>query len=194
MERSTRPRMAALAVATLALLVLLPACQRTSDKDQQIADLQSQVSDLQSQVSDLQTELDLANGQLKTANSTIADLQNQLKDAQTQLGKSQEELSKTQAQLAQVGDVVLKDGTYVGPVLGAKPQPQRVIVFDAAGLYRVSLVAKDVTITSGGKSLSLKDFSKLLSSTDPNDVQLANGNYQVIVKNGLITSIKKSKK
>ena len=53
--------------------------------------------------------------------------------------------------------------------------------------------SSDVTITSGGKTLSLKEFGKLLSSTDPNDVKLANGNYQVVVKDGKVTSIKKSK-
>ena len=97
-----------------------------------------------------------------------------------------------QAQLAKVGEVVLEDGTYVGQVLGAKASPYRVIIFDAGGLYRVAQVSKEPTITAGGDELTLSQFGKLLSSTDPDDAKLANGNYQVIVRNGLVTSIRKS--
>ena len=50
-----------------------------------------------------------------------------------------------------------------------------------------------MTITAGGDSLTLSRSGKLLASTDPDDAQLANGNYQVIVKKNLVTSIRESK-
>jgi hypothetical protein len=34
--------------------------------------------------------------------------------------------------------------------------------------------------------------ARLLASTDPQDAELANGNYQVIVQNGVVTLIRKS--
>jgi hypothetical protein len=57
----------------------------------------------------------------------------------------------------------------------------------------VAQVATDATITAGGSDLTLSQFGKLLSSTDPDDAKLANGDYQVIVKGSLVTSIRKSK-
>ncbi|MGH2637139.1 MAG: hypothetical protein ACRDHU_13480 [Actinomycetota bacterium] len=77
---------------------------------------------------------------------------------------------------------------------GAKTNPNDVIVFDAGGLFRAAQVASDGTITAGGDDDTLSRFGKLLSSTDPGDAKLANGNDKVIVKNGLVTSIRKSKK
>jgi len=194
MRRVTGPRMKVLAVSVLALALVLTACTRKSETEQQVADLQKQVSDLQ-------TELDQTKSALDASQSANADLQKQLSDTQAELADTKDKLASTQtqledaqAQLAQVGELKLADGTYVGPVLGAKASPTRVIVFNAAGLYRVAQVAKDVTITAGGSDYTLAQFGKLLSSTDPNDAKLANGNYQVIVKKGLVTSIRKSKK
>ncbi len=66
------------------------------------------------------------------------------------------------------------------------------ILFDAAGLWRVAQVADDATITSGGKDLTLAKLGKLLQSTDPDDIKLVNGNYKVKVKGGVATSIRKS--
>lgn len=187
-------RMKVLAALALVLALLLAACDRTSESDQQIADLEQQVSDLQTQLDQTQSELD-------DAESANADLEQQLADTQSELSDSQEELSATQAelldaqaQLAKVGELKLADGTYVGQVLGAKASPYRVIVFNAAGLFRVAQVSSDATITAGGSDLTLSQFGKLLSSTSPDDAKLANGNYQVIVKKGLATSIRKSSK
>jgi hypothetical protein len=159
------------------------------------------VTDLEQQVSTLEGELEQTRSALDEAEAENAELQQQLTGTQDELASTEEELGSTQAelldaqaQLARVGEVVLTDGTYIGPVLGAKASPYRVIVFNAAGLFRVGQVAADATITSGGSSLSLSQLGRLLSSTDPDDVELANGNYQVIVRNGIVTSIRKSQR
>jgi len=191
-----------LVVASALVLTLgLAACDRTSESDQQIADLEQQVADLEAELEQSQSALDESQSANAELEQQVADLQTQLADTQDQLASTQEELGTTHAelldaqlQLAKVGEVVLADGTYVGQVLGAKASPYRVIVFNAAGLFRVAQVASDVTVTAGGSDYTLSQFGKLLSSTNPDDVKLANGNYQVIVKKGLVTSIRKSKK
>jgi multidrug efflux pump subunit AcrA (membrane-fusion protein) len=179
--------------------LVLAGCDRSSDTDDQVAELEQQVSDLESQLEQTQDALE-------ESQETNADLQQELTETQTDLADTQDRLASTQedlsaaeaelldaqAQLAAVGEVVLEDGTYVGPVLGAKSSPSRIIVFNAGGLFRVSAVSQDPTITAGGDEFTLSQFGKLLASTDPDDANLANGNYKVIVKNGLVTSIRKS--
>ena len=159
------------------------------------------MSSLEAELEQAQTALDEAESANADLEQQVADIQADLADTQAELSSTQDELGSTQAelldaqaQLAKVGEVVLADGTYVGQVLGAKASPYRVIVFNAAGLFRVAQVASDVTITAGGSSFTLSQFGKLLSSTDSDDAKLANGNYQVIVKGSLVTSIRKSKK
>ena len=49
-----------------------------------------------------------------------------------------------------------------------------------------------MNITVGGQSLTLAEFSSLLQSTDPADVELANGTYSVRVANGLVRGISKA--
>lgn len=181
-----------LAAPALVLALVLSACDDTSDTDQQIAELEQQVSDLESQLEQTQSALDAAESANADLEQQVADAQSELSGTQEQLASTQAELADAQAQLASVGELVLEDGTYVGPVLGAKDNPTRVIVFDAGGLFRVAQVADDVTITAGGDDFTLAQFGRLLSSTDPDDVNLANGNYQVIVRDGLVTSIRKS--
>jgi hypothetical protein len=189
-----------LAAPALVLALVLAACDDSSETDQQIADLEQQVSDLESQLEQTQSALDDAESanadleqQLADAQSALADTQAQMASTQEELGTTQAQLADAEAQLASVGELVLEDGTYVGPVLGAKDNPYRAIIFDAAGLFRVAQVADDATITAGGDDLTLAQFGRLLSSTNPDDAKVANGNYQVIVKNGLVTSIRKSK-
>jgi hypothetical protein len=189
-----------LAVPALALALALPACDDSAETDEQIAELEQQVAALESEVEQTQSALDAAETANADLEEQLADTQTQLSDMQTQLSGTQEELASTQAQLADaqgqlasVGELVLEDGTYVGPVLGAKDNPYRAIIFDAGGLFRVAQVADDVTITAGGDDFTLAQFGRLLSSTNADDVKLANGNYQVIVRNGLVTSIRKSK-
>jgi hypothetical protein len=181
-----------LAAPLLMLALVLAACDDSSDADAQIAELEQQVSDLEA-------ELDATSSALEEAEDANVDLQQQVTDTQAELAATQDELGSTQAQLADaqaqlaaVGELVLEDGTYVGQVLGAKQNPYQAIIFDAGGLFRVAQVADGATITAGGDDLTLSQFGRLLSSTDPDDAKLANGNYQVIVRDGLVTSIRKS--
>jgi hypothetical protein len=185
-------RMRLLAAPLLTLALVLAACDDSSDTDQQIAELEQEVSDLES-------ELETTSSALEEAQEANADLEEQLSQTQSELAATQDEhgttqaqLADAQAQLAAVGELVLEDGTYVGQVLGAKQNPYQAIIFDAGGLFRVAQVADGATITAGGDDLTLSQFGRLLSSTDPDDAKLANGNYQVIVRDGLATSIRKS--
>jgi multidrug efflux pump subunit AcrA (membrane-fusion protein) len=198
-SRSTTLRMAA-TLSLLAFAFMLAGCDRTSDQDEQVAELEQQVSDLEAQLD--QTEAALAEsqdanadlrGELSDTQATLAETQDELSATELDLGTTQAQLLDAEAQLAQVGELVLANGTDVGQVLGAKTSPYRVIVFDAAGLFRVAQVSQGVKITAGGDDFTLTQFGKLLSSTDPDDAKFANGNYQVIVKKGLATSIRKSK-
>jgi regulator of replication initiation timing len=198
-SRSNLWRVASLTLVAFAFAFTLAACDRTSE-DEQVAGLEQQVSDLEAQLD--QTEAALAESQdanadlreeLADTQATLAESQDELAATAQELGTTQVELLDAQAQLAQVGELVLSNGTYVGQVLGAKSSPYRVILFDAAGLFRAAEVSQDVTITAGGDDFTLAQFGKLLSSTDPDDAKFANGNYQVIVKKGLVTSIRKSK-
>jgi outer membrane murein-binding lipoprotein Lpp len=186
------------AVAVLALGLALPACQ-SDDQQQQIDDLNAQIDELNGQVDDLTAQVDDLNSQLAdeteradTAEASLADTQSQLDDTSAQLSQSQAELLDAQAQLADVGELVLKDGDYLGQVLAAKASPYRVILFNASGLWRVAQVSADATITSGGEDLTLAQLGKLLQSTNPDDIKLVNGNYKVKVKGGVATSIRKS--
>ena len=181
-----RHRFGILCIAVLALSWSAVSCDRGSD-DEQVAELEQQVTDLQQELDQTQQELEIEQGK-------SADLQSQVDDTQTQLSDTQAQLTDAQTQLAQVGELTLEDGNYVGQVLGAHSSPNRVLIFDAAGLFRAAQVGQDVTITSGGQTLSLSEFGRLLASTDPSDAKLANGNYQIKIQGGLVFSIKKSKK
>jgi hypothetical protein len=193
MPRSRRIRSGVAIVAMVALSTLGVACDRGSD-DEQVAELQQQVDDLQAELDQTQQELEIQQGQNEELQTQVDDTQAQLTDTQAQLADTQTQLTDAQTQLAQVGELKLADGTYVGQVLGAHASPNRVLIFDAAGLFRVAQIAQDVTITAGGQAFSLSEFGRLLASTDPDDAKLANGNYQIKIQGGLVYSIKKSKK
>jgi hypothetical protein len=182
------------AASALALVLAFSACDRSADTDEQIAELEQQVADLEAELEQTQAALEDSEAANDGLEEQLTQTRAELSTSQDELASTQAQLVDAQAQLAQVGELVLEDGTYIGQVLGAKTSPYRVILFDAAGLFRAAQVAQDVVITSGGSELSLSEFGRLLASTDPNDANLANGNYQVIVKDGLVTSIKKSKK
>jgi ABC-type transporter Mla subunit MlaD len=190
--RPTGRRMRFLAAPLLVLALALAACDDSSDTDQQIAELEQQVSDLEAELETTSSALEEANDANAELEEQLAATQAELTSTSDELGTTQAELADAQARLAAVGEVVLEDGTYVGQVLGAKQNPYQAIIFDAGGLFRVAQVADGATITAGGDDLSLSQFGRLLSSTDPDDVKLANGNYQVIVRDGLVTSIRKS--
>jgi multidrug efflux pump subunit AcrA (membrane-fusion protein) len=192
-----------LLLASTVVLVLggsLAACERSSDTDEQIAELEQELADAEAALEASEAENETLQDELSSTQTELADTQEQLSGTQaqldettTELAQTQAELTDAQAQLAEVGELVLADGTYVGEVLGAKSSPYPVIIFDAGGVWRVSQVADGATITAGGDSYTLQQFGKLLDSTDPDDIELVNGNYQVIVKKGLATSIRKSK-
>jgi hypothetical protein len=163
------------------------------------SDYEQQISNLKTELEQSQTEAGVTQGQLTQAQQDLADTQTELQNTQQQLDDANAQLADTQAQLddanaklEQVGQLVLPDGTYIGPVLAARTQPSPALVFQDGTAWRVAEVAPDATITSGGAPLTLEEFSALLQSTDPADVALANGNYKVKVKGGLVTSIQKS--
>lgn len=186
-------RIGVVSVAVVGFSSLAVACDRGSD-DEQVQELEQQVSDLEAELDQTQQELEIEQGQNGELQTQVDDTQAQLDDLQGQLADTQAQLTDAQTQLAQVGELELEDGTYVGQVLGAHASPNRVLIFDAAGLFRAAQVAQEVTITAGGQTLSLSEFGRLLASTDPDDAKLANGNYQIKIQGGLVYSIKKSKK
>jgi multidrug efflux pump subunit AcrA (membrane-fusion protein) len=204
MQRDRRRSRFVAASCVLAVGLLLGAC--SSDEDPQVADLEQQVAHLESQLeasqnalqdaedrnAELQDELSSTQDDLATTQDDLESTQGKLSQANDDLASTQAELANAQSQLAEVGKLRLQNGTYVGPVLGAKHSPHPIIVFSSGGLYLVGLVSDSPTITAGGDDFTLAQFGKLLASTDADDVKLANGNYKVIVKNGLVTSIRKS--
>ncbi len=162
--------------------MVLPACSGTSDRE------------YEQQISSLQRQLDDSQAQLESTTADLAASQEKQKATQAELETTQAQLLDADAQLAKVGELRLQDGTYQGPVLAAKVTPYRVILFDSTGAWRVAEVATDATITSGGKTLTLSQFAKLLQSTDPADINLVNGFYKVTVKKGLVVTLKKATK
>jgi hypothetical protein len=194
-------------VLILALGSGLAACDSGSEEaDQQIADLEQELADTQVSLGESEGQNAALQDEVASTQADLADAQAQLESTQTQLASTEDELASTeeelaateaelldaQLQLSRVGELVLPNGTYVGPILGAKTNPFRVIVFNAAGNFRAAQVASDAKITSGGRERTLTELARRLASTDPGQVELANGNYQVIVRNGLVTSIRKS--
>jgi flagellar basal body-associated protein FliL len=159
---------------------------------QTVSEYESQVADLSAQVEDLEKQAEISSSANAETEQQLADTQAELEATQAELADVEAQLLDAQAQLAKVGELVLEDGTYTGPVLAAKDTPYRVILFDAAGLWRVAQVADDATISSGGQSLTLAQFGKLLQSTDPADINLVNGDYKVTVKEGVVVSMRKS--
>lgn len=168
-----------------------------------VAGYEEQISDLSGALEQSQTEAGISAAQLEETEKELADTQaelgatqQELEDTQAALDDAEQELAATQAalddanaQLEQLGELVLPDGTYVGPVLGARTEPLPAIIFQDGTAWRVAEVSPDVTITVGDQNLTLEEFSALLQSTDPVDATLANASYQVKVKKGLVTSI-----
>ena len=190
-ERSSNPPITRMCVIAMAVVgaVLFSACSRTSNQE-----LERQITSLERQLSDTQAQLHSTQAELDSANADLATSQEKQKSTQTELEATQAALLDAQSQLAKVGELRLKDGVYQGPVLAAKVTPYRVILFDSTGAWRIAEVAADATITSGGKTLTLSQFAKLLQSTDPADIKLVNGFYKVTVKKGVVTTLKKSTK
>ncbi len=161
-----------------------------------VAGYEQQISDLATALEQAQTEAGVASAGQAETEQQLADAQAALDDAQQQLEATQAELETTQtelddanAKLEQLGEVVLADGTYTGPVLSARTEPIAAIIFLDDTAWRVAEIAPDVTITAGDQTLTLEEFSALLLSTDPAAVALAHADYQVKVKGGLVTSM-----
>jgi hypothetical protein len=164
-----------------------------------VEDYEDRIAQLSGDLEDSQTQAEIAQAQASEAEQELSDVQAELATTQAELEETQAELEETQAQLAeaeaalaQVGEVILADGTYTGPVMAAQSEPNRLILFEDGGLWRVAPVADDATITSGGQELTLEEFEALLASTDPADIELVNGPYKVTVKQGEVTSLRKA--
>jgi hypothetical protein len=157
-----------------------------------VDDYEKQISDLSTQLEQSQTKAGVSEANLAQAQADLTNTQDELKKTQQDLADTQAQLDDANAKLEQLGELVLADGTYIGPVLGARTEPMPAIIFQDGTAWRVAQVAPDATITSGGQPLTLEEFSALLQSTDPADVALANGNYKVKVQGGLVTSMQKS--
>jgi hypothetical protein len=168
-----------------------------------VADYERTISELTTQLEQSQTQGGIAEADLAQVQQDLADTQAELETAQQDLAGAQAELSETQGQLEetqaqlddanarleQLGELVLPNGTYVGPILGARTEPIPAIVFQEDSAWRVAEVAPDVVITVGGQTLTFEEFSALLESTEPADVLLASGDYEVRVQGGLVATI-----
>jgi len=161
-----------------------------------VAGYEEQVSDLSGSLEQSQTQAGISAAELEETDQQLAATQAELETTQQDLAATQSELEATQAalddsnaQLQQLGELVLPNGTYLGPVLGARTEPFPAIIFQEGRAWRVAEVSSDVTITAGGQSLTLEAFSDLLQSTEPAAAELANGTFEVVVEQGLVTSI-----
>ena len=148
------------------------------------------------QISNLTGALEAAQAQGGISAAELEDTEQQLANTKAELEATQQELAEVQAQLddanaklAAVGELVLADGSYVGPILGARSEPFPAIVFQDGTAWRVAEVASGASITAGGETLTIEEFSELLQSTNPAHIELANGTYEVEVNGGLVRSI-----
>ena len=165
--------------------------------EQQIADLtdaleraETQGGISAAQLEETQRELTDTQAKLESTKANLMSTKSDLADAQDEVAKTQAELDDANAKLEQLGELVLPNGSYEGPVLAARVDPFPAIAFQDGTAWRVAEVSPDVTITAGGQSLTLEEFSALLRSTDPADAELANGMYAVRVAEGVVGSIK----
>jgi exonuclease VII small subunit len=161
-----------------------------------VAGYEEKVSELTAALEQLQTGAGISAAQLDEAEQQAADAQADLEATQQELNQVTNELEQTQAalddanaKLQQLGELVLPNGSYVGPVLGARTDPFPAIIFQEDTAWRVAEVAPDVEITVGERTLALADFSALLQSPEPDAAELAQGDYEVVVKKGLVQSI-----
>ena len=161
-----------------------------------VAGYEEKVSELTFALEQLQTGAGISAAQLEEAEQQAADAQADLEATQQELNQVTNELEQTQAalddanaKLQQLGELVLPNGSYVGPVLAARTDPFPAIIFQDDTAWRVSEVAPDVEITVGEQTLALVDFSALLQSSEPDAAELAQGDYEVVVKKGLVQSI-----
>jgi hypothetical protein len=147
-----------------------------------VAGYEEQTAALASAIEDAQIEQGISQSELDAAEQELA-------DTQAELEQTQAALADANAQLEAVGELVLPNGTYVGPVVDARVDPSRAIIFQEGSVWRVAEVSTEAEITVEGQSVTLDEFAALLESTDPEDAALANADYQVEVSGGLVTRI-----
>lgn len=157
---------------------------------------EQQISDLSAALEEAQTAAGIASSGQEETQAELADTQAQLADTQADLEETQQQLEATQAELddaeatlEQLGELVLPDGTYVGPILGARTDPIEAIIFQDDAAWRVAQVAPEVSISVGEQTLTFEELSDLLVSTEPAAVVVANGNFEVTVEGGVVTSM-----
>jgi Skp family chaperone for outer membrane proteins len=151
---------------------------------------EQQISDLTEALEAAKTQGGMSAAELEETEQQLADTKAELEATQQELDEVQAELDDANAKLAEVGELVLADGAYVGLVLGARSEPFPAIVFQEGTAWRVAEVATGATIMAGGETLTIEEFSELLQSTNPAHVGLANGTYEVNVNGGLARSIR----
>jgi septal ring factor EnvC (AmiA/AmiB activator) len=161
--------------------------------EQEISNLTQQLQHAQTSAGNSQAQLEQTKQQLDAANAQLASTQKKLDETNAELATTQAELDDANAKLEQAGELKLADGTYVGLLLAARTDPVPAVIFQDGTAWRIAEVASDAQISSGGSPLTLDALATLLQSTDPADVHLANGNYKLKVKGGLVVSIQKSK-
>src|SRR5262245_58556150 len=161
--------------------------QQISDLTQALQQAEAQGGISAAQLQETQNELADTKAQLASTESALQSTKAKLTDSQKQLADTQAELDDANATLEQLGELILPKGAYVGQVLGARVEPFPAIVFQDGTAWRVAKVSADVAITADGETLTLEQFSALLRSTDPDDVALANGDWNVGVAKGAVT-------
>jgi septal ring factor EnvC (AmiA/AmiB activator) len=155
-----------------------------------------QISDLTTALEEAEIKGGISEAQLQKTEQELADTQAELESTKSKLQSKKQELAETQAELdeanamlAQLGELVLTDGNYVGPVLGARVEPFLAIVFQEAA-WRVADVSSGVAIQVSGESLTIDEFAAFLQSTTPEVAALANGDLEVKVAEGVVTTIR----
>jgi exonuclease VII large subunit len=158
---------------------------------------EQQISELTTALEEAETQGGISEAQLEETEQELADTQAQLESKTSKLQSTKQELAETEAELAdanatlaQLGEIVLSDGNYVGPVLGARVDPFPAIVFQDGTLWRVGEVSSGVAIKVSGESLTIDELAVFLQSTTPEVAALANGDWEVKVAEGLVTKIK----
>jgi hypothetical protein len=158
---------------------------------------EQQISELTTGLEQAETQGGISEAQLQETEQELADTQAELESTKSKLQSTKQELAETQAELDDanakleaLGELVLPNGTYVGPILDARVDPIPAIIFQDGAAWRVAEVSTEVEITVEGQSVTFEEFAGLFQSTDdPASVALANADYEVEVEGGVVTRI-----
>ena len=154
--------------------------------------VESGVTESTQQIADLANALEEAQIEQRISTSELDAAQRELADTQAELEQTQGALADANAKLDADGELVLPNGTYVGPVVDARVDPTRTIIFQEGWVWRVAEVSTEAEITGDGQSVTLEEFAALLQSTDPQDAPLANADCQVEVSGCVVTRIQRA--